>query len=130
MYDLDREDWMARAAEDTQLYQIISVDGPNLIYQARTATGRLYDAFVLRKQPDGPNVLTDAHPRRARAAPARRRELTHRIARPAVVWRGDCLRGGAAVAAVSAARRCRGVGADDAPFHADPATDQRPRREA
>lgn len=62
MYDLDREDWMARAAEDTQLYQIVSVDGPNLIYQARTATGRLYDAFVLRKQPDGPNVLTDRIP--------------------------------------------------------------------
>ena len=62
MYDVDREDWMRRAAADTQLYQVVSIDGPVLIYQARTATGRLYDAFTLRKQPDGPNLLIDAIP--------------------------------------------------------------------
>jgi 3',5'-cyclic AMP phosphodiesterase CpdA len=62
MYDLEREDWMQRAAEDTQLYQVISIDGPVLIYQARTATGKLYDAFTLRKQADGPNRLINAIP--------------------------------------------------------------------
>ena len=62
MYGVQREDWMSRAAEDTQLYQVVSIDGPVLIYQARTATGRLYDAFTLRKQPDGPNQLIEAIP--------------------------------------------------------------------
>ncbi len=62
MYDLQREDWMTRAAEDTQLYQIITIDGSSLIYQARTATGKLYDAFVLQKVPGGPNQLRDRIP--------------------------------------------------------------------
>ena len=39
-----------RRAEDTQLYQIITVDGDELRYKAHTATGELYDAFTLRKQ--------------------------------------------------------------------------------
>ena len=39
----------ARAAEDTQLYQIISIDGDTLRYEARTATGELYDAFRLNE---------------------------------------------------------------------------------
>ena len=38
---------MRRAAENTQLYQIISIDGDTLRYEARTATGELYDAFRL-----------------------------------------------------------------------------------
>ena len=49
MYNLDEEPWMLRSAENTQLYQIIKVDGDRLDFQARTATGALYDAFVLRK---------------------------------------------------------------------------------
>ena len=38
---------MAPVAEDTQLFQVIRIDGDRLHYQARTATGRLYDAFEL-----------------------------------------------------------------------------------
>nr|WP_116811080.1 metallophosphoesterase family protein [Steroidobacter cummioxidans] len=38
---------MAPVAEDTQLFQVLRVDGARLHYEARTATGRLYDAFEL-----------------------------------------------------------------------------------
>ena len=52
MYDLTKgDDRMRRSAEDTQLYQIITVDGDTLRYEARTAVGDLYDAFDLRKRP-------------------------------------------------------------------------------
>ena len=53
---------MRRAAEDTQLYQIITVDGDELRYEARTATGMPYDAFTLRKQPGKANELIDRIP--------------------------------------------------------------------
>ena len=38
---------MAPVAEDTQLFQVVRIDGDRLRYEARTATGRLYDAFEL-----------------------------------------------------------------------------------
>jgi hypothetical protein len=38
---------MRPVAEDTQLFQVIRIDGARLRYEARTATGRLYDAFEL-----------------------------------------------------------------------------------
>jgi hypothetical protein len=44
---------MARLAEDTQLYQLITVKSDALTYEARTAGGELYDAFELRKGPPG-----------------------------------------------------------------------------
>ena len=39
---------MAPTAEDTQLFQVIRVEGDTLHYESRTATGRLYDAFEIR----------------------------------------------------------------------------------
>src|SRR5690606_40665913 len=39
---------MAPVAEDTQLFQVVRIDGDTLRYEARTATGRLYDAFSLQ----------------------------------------------------------------------------------
>jgi len=48
-----------RVAEDTQLFQVISIDGDTLRYQAKTAAGKRYDAFTLTKSADGPNVLTE-----------------------------------------------------------------------
>ncbi|MGO3126679.1 MAG: metallophosphoesterase [Luteimonas sp.] len=39
---------MAPTAEDTQLFQVIRLDGDTLHYESRTATGRLYDAFEIR----------------------------------------------------------------------------------
>lgn len=62
MYDLGRQDFMQRAAEDTQLYQIIHVDGDALHYEARTAVGRLYDAFTLKKSGGGTNELIERVP--------------------------------------------------------------------
>jgi hypothetical protein len=62
MYPLDSRDIMRREAEDTQLYQIIHVDADRIRYEARTATGRLYDAFSLTKRGRMPNALVDHIP--------------------------------------------------------------------
>jgi 3',5'-cyclic AMP phosphodiesterase CpdA len=59
MYDLKREPWMRRKAEDTQLYQIIHIDGDRLRYEARTALGTRYDAFTLTKRADAPNLMVE-----------------------------------------------------------------------
>lgn len=67
-------DFAVRSAEDTQLYQIINVDIDELRYEARTATGRIYDAFALKKRMGQPNQLLELLP------PERRRTAT---ARPA-----------------------------------------------
>ncbi|MEY4006013.1 MAG: hypothetical protein RLZZ221_2109 [Verrucomicrobiota bacterium] len=73
MYDLSPGDrWAARFAEDTQLYQIITVDGDELRYEARTATNRLYDAFTLRKRAGRANELVEALPPENRRPPAAR----------------------------------------------------------
>jgi len=63
MYNLERQPWMQRAAEDTQLYQIISINGEKLTYEARTATGDLYDGFELHKRHGGVNRLVEKTPR-------------------------------------------------------------------
>lgn len=70
MYNLDRRPEMRRAAEDTQLYQIISINGTTLRYEARTATGEVYDAFRLLKRPGQLNEVVDDIP----STPERRRE--------------------------------------------------------
>jgi len=62
MYNLNRKTFMVRAAEDTQLYQIIHMDGDHLRYEARTAIGELYDAFVLKKRPGQINELVEDVP--------------------------------------------------------------------
>ena len=62
MYELEKRPFMQRTAEKTQLYQVISVDGDRLKYEAHTATGKLYDAFVLTRQADGHNQLTETLP--------------------------------------------------------------------
>lgn len=62
MYDLGRRPYMHRVAEDTQLYQIITIDGDRLHYQARTAVGELYDGFTLHKRPGKPNMMVEHVP--------------------------------------------------------------------
>jgi 3',5'-cyclic AMP phosphodiesterase CpdA len=61
MYGLtDRAETGAdRAAEATQLYQIIDVAADRLSVRVHTATGRLYDSFDIERRPDGTNVLRD-----------------------------------------------------------------------
>lgn len=48
---------MAPVAEDTQLFQVIDVAGNALRYASRTATGRLYDAFELRRDDKGVRLI-------------------------------------------------------------------------
>ena len=63
MYDLGLEEWMQRAASNTQLYQLIRIDGDTLNFTAYTVTGEAYDAFELRKQGGGlPNIFIDQAP--------------------------------------------------------------------
>ena len=59
MYKVNEVRWMDRAAENTQLFQIISIDNDTLHYKAITATGKIYDAFDLVKQEEGPNKLIE-----------------------------------------------------------------------
>lgn len=59
MYGLGDDMRMHSMAQDKQLYQLISIDGDRLRYEARTATGELFDAFELRKRADGGNDLLD-----------------------------------------------------------------------
>jgi 3',5'-cyclic AMP phosphodiesterase CpdA len=62
MYNNKRPEFMKRLAEDTQLYQIIHIDGDQLRFEARTAIGELYDAFELRKRPGQINQLVEIKP--------------------------------------------------------------------
>ncbi len=62
MYDIGDKAWMQRRAYNTQLFQIISLDGDTLEYKAFTASGDLYDAFDLVKSGNGPNQLIDKTP--------------------------------------------------------------------
>lgn len=62
MYNLNPSEVMKRVAEDTQLYQVIHIDGDRLVYESRTATGELYDAFELIKRPGEINQLIDKAP--------------------------------------------------------------------
>ena len=63
MYDLqDPRDFVPRTASGAQLYQIIEIDGEELRYEARVATGELYDAFTLKKREGQRNELIEQVP--------------------------------------------------------------------
>ena len=62
MYPLKPSELMRRVAEDTQLYQVITVDSDTLRFEARTAMGTLYDAFQLKKRPGQINELIEFDP--------------------------------------------------------------------
>ncbi|MGC9343158.1 MAG: fibronectin type III domain-containing protein [Bacteroidales bacterium] len=76
MYKLEPTGWDAfegveqdRNAENTQLFQVISIDGDRLSYESYTATGELYDAFDLVKS--GENKPNQFIERKDEAIPAR-----------------------------------------------------------
>ncbi len=52
---------MAPVAEDTQLFQVLHLDGKQLRYEARTATGRLYDAFEINRDAAGGKRFKELH---------------------------------------------------------------------
>lgn len=62
MYPLNFEEWEERVASNTQLYQLIHVDGKRLRFEAYTAIGQLYDAFELKKRRNGRNRFRDRAP--------------------------------------------------------------------
>lgn len=62
MYPIHDKTWARVMAVDTQLFQVISIDGDELRYEARTATSRLYDAFTLKKRAEEPNLLVETGP--------------------------------------------------------------------
>lgn len=62
MYDLSDNEWMSRRAANTQLFQVITIDGDTLRFAAFTATRELYDAFDLVKGTDGKNMLINRIP--------------------------------------------------------------------
>ena len=43
-------EWATVTAENTPLFQVISMDGDTLKYESKTVSGQRYDAFELRKQ--------------------------------------------------------------------------------
>lgn len=59
MYKLSDHKWMEKAAENTQLYQVIHVDEGKLRYEALTVDGRVYDAFELTKVKGENNQLKE-----------------------------------------------------------------------
>jgi 3',5'-cyclic AMP phosphodiesterase CpdA len=70
MYDGAATDWAVRSAEDTQLFQVITVDSGELRFEARTATGRLYDMFLLKKRAGQANELVELLPPERKRPPA------------------------------------------------------------
>lgn len=59
MYASKASGWAVSSAVNTQLFQVITIDGDELRYEARTPTNRLHDAFTLRKRPGQPNQLVE-----------------------------------------------------------------------
>lgn len=74
MYDITSDEWAVRTAEDTQLFQIITIDGDELRFEARTAVNRLYDAFRLKKRAGQANELIESLPPERRRVPAAKTE--------------------------------------------------------
>jgi len=62
MYQFGEGTWMDRAAENSQLFQIISVDQEKLTFKSHLVTGEVYDAFELHKKPDGTSDLIEITP--------------------------------------------------------------------
>jgi hypothetical protein len=60
MYTTGELPWMAQRGEGFQLYQLIHIDGDVVKYESRTASGELFDAFELRKQANGLNLLVES----------------------------------------------------------------------
>ncbi|MGH8018849.1 MAG: fibronectin type III domain-containing protein [Opitutaceae bacterium] len=71
MYDITSDAWAVRTAEDTQLFQVITVDGDELRFEARTAANRLYDAFTLKKREGMANELIELLPPERRRGKSR-----------------------------------------------------------
>ena len=61
MYEITKGPYAKKLGENTQLYQIIDVNSDILKFRAFTATGELYDEFILQKQMGKPNLLIESN---------------------------------------------------------------------
>ena len=59
MYEITKGSFAKKLRENTQLYQIIDIKKNNLRFRAFTATGELFDEFLLQKQSNKPNKLIE-----------------------------------------------------------------------
>lgn len=71
--------FMERLGEDTQLFQIVEIEGDDLRFESRTAIGGLYDGFTLVKRDGAPNRMVS----RDDLLPERRRPPKPAAAEPA-----------------------------------------------
>ena len=62
MYKLERKDWMDKAGENMQLFQVIAISENILSYKSMTVTGKVYDAFDVIKKEDGAGELINRIP--------------------------------------------------------------------
>ncbi|WAC48007.1 metallophosphoesterase family protein [Asticcacaulis sp. SL142] len=62
MYAVSDLAWADRKASQTQLFQVLTVEGKSLNYKAFTANGELYDAFSLTKDAKGRKTRKDLKP--------------------------------------------------------------------
>jgi hypothetical protein len=71
MYDFQKDGWdrfsdhdvsLLKKAENTQFFQVITVDGNKLLYRAYTAAGDLYDAFTVTKDELGKKSILQETP--------------------------------------------------------------------
>lgn len=62
MYNLARAEWMDRAGENIQLFQVISISKTVLSYKSITVTGEVFDAFDLVKKVGTPRKLINRKP--------------------------------------------------------------------
>jgi hypothetical protein len=62
MYSINKKWEVSRVASGVQLFQVIHVSRENIRYEARLATGELYDAFTLHKHTDGKTAITEQVP--------------------------------------------------------------------
>lgn len=49
MYKADNKDWMEHFGSFKQLYQVITIDNNELVYESFTTDGQLFDTFILKK---------------------------------------------------------------------------------
>lgn len=57
MYDVGNEDWMQARGDNIQLFQVIKTQNDRLIYKSYSATGKLFDSFILEKSTDGNKLI-------------------------------------------------------------------------
>ena len=60
--EMKRDSWMARAGNHIQLFQVIHVDPMQITFEARLATGEVYDSFIIKKQEGQINMIVELLP--------------------------------------------------------------------